>query len=86
MRADGGPALRPGARFCRALCALANSLLVEAVIHQFLQGVNRYNVGVADEPKSRVVSAETIGLIVIAVMLAIMILARWAGNIEWSAR
>jgi hypothetical protein len=42
--------------------------------------------GVADEPKSRVVSAEAIGLIVIAVMLAIMILARWGGIIAWSAR
>lgn len=41
---------------------------------------------VADEPKSRVVSTETIGLIVIAAMLAIMILARWAGIIAWSAR
>jgi hypothetical protein len=41
---------------------------------------------VAGEPKSRVVSAETIGLIVIAVMLAIMILARWSGVIAWSAR
>jgi hypothetical protein len=50
------------------------------------QPANGYNVGVADEPKSRVVSAETIGLIVIAVMLAIMILARWAGIISWSAR
>jgi len=43
-------------------------------------------VPVADEPKSRVVSAETIGLIVIAALLAIMILARWAGIIAWSAR
>jgi hypothetical protein len=41
---------------------------------------------VAVDPKHRVVSAETIGLIVIAVMLAIMILARWAGVIAWSAR
>jgi hypothetical protein len=41
---------------------------------------------VADEPKSRVVSAETIGLIVIALMLAVMILARWGGIIAWSAR
>jgi hypothetical protein len=40
----------------------------------------------AEEPKTRVVSAETIGLIVIAVMLAIMILARWAGIIAWGAR
>jgi hypothetical protein len=40
----------------------------------------------ADEPKSRVMSSETIGLIVIAVMLAIMILARWAGIIAWRAR
>jgi len=51
-----------------------------------LQHANRYNVAVAGEPKSRVVSAETIGLIVIAVMLAIMILARWSGVIAWSAR
>ncbi|MBZ5630674.1 MAG: hypothetical protein LAO06_17605 [Acidobacteriia bacterium] len=42
--------------------------------------------GVADEPKTRVLSAETIGLIVIAVMLAIMILARWGGIIPWGAR
>ena len=40
----------------------------------------------ADEPKSRVMSAEIIGLIVIAAMLAIMILAHWAGIIAWSAR
>jgi hypothetical protein len=39
-----------------------------------------------DEPKIRVLRAETIGLIVIAVMLAIMILARWGGIIPWSAR
>ena len=53
---------------------------------QISKSVNGYNICVADEPKSRVVSAETIGLIVIAVMLAIMILARWAGIIAWSAR
>jgi len=51
-----------------------------------LQFANRYNVPVAEDPKSRVLSAEVIGLIVIAVMLAIMILARWAGIIAWSAR
>lgn len=56
------------------------------VNRQISESVNGYNIGVADEPKSRVVSAETIGLIVIAVMLAIMILARWAGIIAWSAR
>jgi hypothetical protein len=36
--------------------------------------------------KSRALRAETIGLIVIAVMLAIMILARWGGILHWSAR
>jgi hypothetical protein len=41
---------------------------------------------VGDDPKQRVLSAETIGLIVIAVMLAIMILARWGGVTPWSAR
>jgi hypothetical protein len=50
------------------------------------QPANGYNVGMAEEPKTRVVSAETIGLIVIAAMLAIMILARWAGIIAWGAR
>jgi hypothetical protein len=39
-----------------------------------------------DEPKTRALRAETIGLIVIAVMLAIMILLRWGGIIPWSAR
>jgi hypothetical protein len=42
--------------------------------------------GVADEPKNRALTAETIGLIVIGVMLALMILARWGGIISWSAR
>jgi hypothetical protein len=63
-----------------------NEFLRRSLNSSILQSVNRYNVPVADEPKSRVVSAETIGLIVIAVMLAIMILVRWAGIIHWSAR
>jgi hypothetical protein len=42
--------------------------------------------GVPDDSKHRVLRAETIGLIVIAGMLAIMILARWGGIIHWSAR
>jgi hypothetical protein len=58
----------------------------ESANHPISKSVNGYNIVVADEPKSRVVSAETIGLIVIAVMLAIMILARWASIIAWSAR
>jgi hypothetical protein len=41
---------------------------------------------VDDDPKHRVLRAETIGLIVIAVLLAIMVLARWGGIIHWSAR
>ncbi|MGZ4811865.1 MAG: hypothetical protein ACXVZR_00120 [Terriglobales bacterium] len=40
----------------------------------------------ADDPKSRILRAETIGLIVIAVVLALMILARWGAKIPWSAR
>ena len=40
----------------------------------------------ADEPNKRPLQAETIGLVVIAVMLALMILARWGGIIPWSAR
>jgi hypothetical protein len=40
----------------------------------------------ADDPKVRILSAEAIGLIVIAVMLAVMILLRWGGIIPWSAR
>jgi hypothetical protein len=39
-----------------------------------------------EDPKSRALKAETIGLIVIAVMLMLMILARWGGLIPWSAR
>jgi hypothetical protein len=39
-----------------------------------------------EEPKTRALKAETIGLIVIAVMLALMILARWGGLIPWGAR
>jgi hypothetical protein len=41
---------------------------------------------VDEEPKTRALRAETIGLMVIAVILAIMILARWGGLIPWSAR
>ncbi len=40
----------------------------------------------ADDSKDRPLEAETIGLIVIAVMLALMILLRWGGLIHWSAR
>lgn len=40
----------------------------------------------ADDPKVRILRAETIGLIVIAVMLMVMILLRWGGIIPWSAR
>ena len=40
----------------------------------------------ADDPKKDALKAETIGLIVIAVMLALMILARWGGLISWGAR
>jgi hypothetical protein len=58
----------------------------ESANHPISKSVNGYNIGVAGKPKSRVMSAETIGLIVIAAMLAIMILARWAGIIAWSAR
>ncbi|MGI9102916.1 MAG: hypothetical protein ACR2IF_10795 [Terriglobales bacterium] len=39
-----------------------------------------------DDPKQRALSAETIGLIVIAAMLALMILVRWGRIIPWSAR
>ena len=66
--------------------AILGATNFESANHPISQSVNGYNIAVADEPKSRVVSAETIGLIVIAVMLAIMILARWAGIIAWSAR
>jgi len=52
-------------------------------VHKF---INRYNVGVTGDSKHRVVRAETVGLIVIAVVLAIMVLARWGGIIHWSAR
>ena len=45
-----------------------------------------YNVSVADDDKHRALRAETIGLIVIAVMLALMILARWGGILAWRAR
>jgi hypothetical protein len=41
---------------------------------------------VTHEPKHRALRTETIGLIVIAVIVAIMILARWGGIIPWSAR
>jgi hypothetical protein len=39
-----------------------------------------------DDPKTRALTAETIGLIMIAVMLILMILARWGGLIPGSAR
>ncbi len=42
--------------------------------------------GVPDESKDRALASETIGLIVIAVMLALMILIRWAGIVPWGAR
>jgi hypothetical protein len=45
-----------------------------------------YNVDVPEDPKRRVLRAETIGLIVIAVLLALMILVRWGRIIPWSAR
>jgi hypothetical protein len=45
-----------------------------------------YNVRVTEEPRTRALRSETIGLIVIAVILAIMILVRWGGIIAWSAR
>ncbi|MGE0407057.1 MAG: hypothetical protein AB7O65_12235 [Candidatus Korobacteraceae bacterium] len=35
---------------------------------------------------SRAASIETVGLLVIAVLLAMMLLLRWGGNITWSAR
>ncbi len=50
------------------------------------QPATRYNVGVRDDSKDRALASETIGLIVIAVMLALMILFRWAGIIPWGAR
>ena len=68
------------------ICRFRGAANFESANHPISKSANGYNVGVADEPKSRVVSAETIGLIVIAVMLAIMILARWGGIIAWSAR
>ena len=39
-----------------------------------------------EDPKTRALTSETIGLIVIAVMLILMILARWGGIIPWRAR
>ena len=48
------------------------------------QLATRYNTRVAND--SKILRAETIGLIVIAVMLTLMVLARWAGIIPWGAR
>jgi hypothetical protein len=45
-----------------------------------------YNVPVANPADRKALSSETIGLIVILVMLLLMILARWAGLIPWGAR
>ena len=45
-----------------------------------------YNVRVAEDRNRRVLRAETIGLIVIAILLAIMIVLRWGRIIPWSAR
>ncbi len=41
---------------------------------------------VAEDRNRRVLRAETIGLIVIAILLAIMIVLRWGRIIPWSAR
>ncbi len=35
---------------------------------------------------SRAASTETLGLIVVAVILALILLLRWGGDITWSAR
>jgi hypothetical protein len=43
-------------------------------------------IAMPDRPRREALSAETIGLIVIAVMLAIMILLRWGGLISWGLR
>jgi len=45
-----------------------------------------YNVRVAEDRNRRVLRAETVGLIVIAILLAIMIVLRWGRIIPWSAR
>lgn len=46
-----------------------------------------YNVGVAQPQKSRsIIRTETIGLLVIALVILGVILARWGGVIPWSAR
>ncbi len=47
---------------------------------------NRYNIAVPDDPNARVRRAEALGLFVLALLLAMMILARWGGVIPWSAR
>ncbi len=47
---------------------------------------NRYNASVPDEPNARIRRAEALGLFVLALLLAMMILARWGGVIPWSAR
>jgi hypothetical protein len=41
---------------------------------------------VADHPHARARRAEVLGLLVLAVLLALMILARWGGIVAWSAR
>jgi hypothetical protein len=36
--------------------------------------------------RSQAASVETLGLIVVAVILALILLLRWGGDIPWSAR
>ena len=46
-----------------------------------------YNVGVAEPQSSRSITrTETLGLLVLAVVILVVILVRWGSVIPWSAR
>jgi hypothetical protein len=46
-----------------------------------------YNVGVSDQQPSRgITRTETVGIVVLVVLILAVILVRWGGAIPWSAR
>jgi hypothetical protein len=50
-------------------------------------GTPFYNVGVAEpQPTRSITRTETLGLLVLAVVILVVILARWGSVIPWSAR
>jgi len=59
---------------------------ITARVHPCAGQALHYNSFVAKPSHARVLQAETLGVILIALLILAILLRRWGGHIHWSAR